>query len=514
MLRNVRILLVVSISVLFTFMVACGSNDSNNDPTDPVDPTGVEIQVDVSEVDVGGEVILTAIYTSTREDLPDCVWYVDDVPGGDAELGLIPQDNPTTYTAPGIVPAGGSVEISVITSDEFEFDDYTDITVNGPIGVELEFSAMECQVATTVEVTASIEWSGRDTEDFDWYVDDVLNGVPSTGTITQTNPAVYTAPSFPPPGGDVEIKAVLQSNADLEASDLVDVLFTIKYVDAVNGDDTGGGGSWDYPFRTISFALDEVEQGDTLLVAPGTYDEAHGETDEWYRLIEDITLRGSGRDEVLIYGHVDQYCVFSMYEGSTIENVTIGDAGILAGGELTDYGIYSSSTITIRNVTINDYFEDAAIWLYTDDNYSLVENCELVQTVVGEPYPTAIELTEDCHAIIRACTVTGWALGIWANTASDPLIEYCTFTNNGTAISLFSGSGDPAPETNPDLGGGHRASAGNNVIQDNEYHGIYCRNQTGTIYALFNTWNSDPPTTGEEEGTDFYSIYDTNWVWH
>jgi len=51
---------------------------------------------------------------------------------------------------------------------------------------------------------------------------------------------------------------------------------TTYYVDDDRPNDSGDGLSWETAKRTIQAAVDLAEQGDTVLVAPGTYDEGYG----------------------------------------------------------------------------------------------------------------------------------------------------------------------------------------------------------------------------------------------
>ncbi len=488
--------------------MGCGGD---KDPAEPAVPTGVTIQVDATEVNVSGQLTLQANYVGYDDELPDCVWTVDGVTGGNGELGHIPQDNPTTYTAPGAVPDGGEVLIGVQTSGDYEFEDEVSVSVIGPIGVNLEFEAIVCEVSTELEVTASLEWSGREAE-FDWYVNEELGGNSMNGTISQTNPAVYTAPSAVPDGGTVEIKAVYRGDEQFFETGSVEVQHTIKHVNAATGVDVNGGGTWDYPFRTITYALGETEEGDVVLVAPGTYDGDLGEGDV-FTIPMGVTLRGSGRDEVILYGGEDLYFTMDLWYESVVENITLGNAGVASGGELSSIGIFCGSTATIRNVKINDTFNYSAIRISGAGNSTLVEDCVIVNT--SHPGDNrGFELTSDCHATVRNCTITDWWQGIFVNTNSDPLIEGCTITNNNTGVTAYSGSGEPPPVTNPDLGGGARGSLGGNVIQNNAEYGLYVRNEEGTIYAMYNTWNSDPPTEGPPAPADFYRDYDTTIVWH
>lgn len=64
----------------------------------------------------------------------------------------------------------------------------------------------------TKKFKAVVKAKGGADKSVSWYVNDVLGGDSSVGTITQANPAVYTAPAAPPNPETVTIKAV--STAD------------------------------------------------------------------------------------------------------------------------------------------------------------------------------------------------------------------------------------------------------------------------------------------------------------
>ncbi len=500
----------ILLAVLVSF-IGCGGSDDGDITT----PSAIMIQLDAEEVNSGQTVEATASFIyllDGRSEEPDCLWYVNDELGGSTELGTITQENPAVYTAPLIAPVGDEVEIKAVTDDSNEWEDSATLGIISPNTVELEFSAQECEVSEQITITAELSWPGREDDHFDWYVNDELGGHSMTGTITQTNPAIYTAPSAVPAGGSVEIKAIYRGDEQIFDTGMVDVQFTIKYVNASTGVDVNGGGTWEYPFRTITYALGEANEGDVVLVAPGTYDGDLGEGDV-FTIPLGVTLRGSGRDEVILYGGEDMYFTMDLWYESTVENITLGNAGVASGGELSSIGIFCGTTATIRNVKINDTFRYSAIRIGGVGAYPLVEDCEIVNTShPGED--RGFELIDDSHAILRNCTVSGWWQGVFANTNSDPLIEGCTITDNNTGITAYSGSGEPPPVTNPDLGGGARGSLGGNVIQNNTSYGLSVRNEEGTIYAMYNTWNSNPPTEGPPEPADFYQDYETTIVWH
>jgi parallel beta-helix repeat protein len=92
---------------------------------------------------------------------------------------------------------------------------------------------------------------------------------------------------------------------------------------------------------SIQVAIDDAQQGDTVLVAPGTYEEN-------IQMMFEVTVQGSGAGETIIKGSGNGYAV-EVASNSTISGFTI------TGG---NYGIYNSSgspTITNNIITGNNY---------------------------------------------------------------------------------------------------------------------------------------------------------------
>ena len=375
-----------------------------------------------------------------------------------------------------------------------------------PNGIALAMDRSSVQVTRTLEVEAVNTYRGRTSHpDCDWYVDGVLGGNPATGTITQTNPATYTAPPVVPPGGSVEISAVSRADTTFVAEEEVDVLFTIKYVDGTNGSNTSGGGAWTNRLKTITFALDQVSPGDTIFVFPGNYGPDTGEGDR-YVIWSDVTVRGAHRDSCFISGGGDNYSMIFMNDGSGFESFTI------VNSLEEEIGILASGSGVIRDVATEDWFDHSAIRSEGDNardgDVLLIENCSL--TNMSDPHvDRGMELIKGTHCIVRGCTVSGWGYGIFINEDSDPLIEDCTITDNGFGVICFGGSG---MLTQPDLGGGARGGSGGNVIRDNVDVGL-SNGTEATIWALYNTWTNDPPTEGPPFPADFQNTGGGTIVW-
>lgn len=363
-----------------------------------------------------------------------------------------------------------------------------------PVGLALNIGSPRLQVArsTLIEAVYLYPILGRQEPECTWYVNGTEGGDPETvGTITQTNPAAYTAPPTPPPGGEVEISAVDRENASFTAADTISVVFTIRYVDAEDGNDVQGGGAWTQPLRTITFALAEIASGDTVLVLPGTYDPDHGETGG-YTVPAGAALAGTDRDSCMIYADGAQYATVTIEDGATVRNLTIGN------WSHDSNGILSRGGGLISDIAISEPFDFAAIRADGSDmgraNDVVIENCLLVN-LVSPGTERAMELVNGTHCEVRGCTMTGWQYGAYVNGTSDPLIEGCTITDNTYGVATASSGG---VHTLPDLGGGARGSSGGNTIQDNGFVGLL-NGTPATIYAIGNTWNSDPP----EEFSDY-----------
>ena len=96
-----------------------------------------------------------------------------------------------------------------------------------------------------------------------------------------------------------------------------------------------------------------------------------------------------------------------------------------------------------------------------------------------------------------------------ANRDSDPLLERNTITGNTYGV-VAAGSG--APLTGPDLGGGARGSDGSNIIRDNSLVGVQ-NVTTSAVWALDNTWTTDPPTEGPPPPADFVNTLGGTVIW-
>jgi hypothetical protein len=377
-----------------------------------------------------------------------------------------------------------------------------------PNGINIFLSASRVQVTRTIEVEAvhTYPYARQDAPPCDWYVDGVLGGSAMLGTITQSNPATYTAPPAVPQGGAVEISAVSRENSSHSAADTITVAFTVRYVDVENGSDTSSGGTWTNPLRTLTYALDAVADGDTLFVLPGSYDPDHGEAGDFF-IPGGVALIGASHESCLIWGSGSDFSVIRLGDGATLQDVTV------CNWDADGMAVLSTGSGWIRRVALRHPFEYCGIRAdggrERERNDVTIESCELANAD-GEPYQgTALELFYGTHCTVRDCAVNGWRFGLHVNRDSDPLVEGCSITDNQYGI-VAAGSG--APATGPDLGGGARGSSGANVISDNLDVGLQ-NVTTGTIWALDNTWTNDPPIEGPPIPADFVNVIGGTVIW-
>jgi hypothetical protein len=347
----------------------------------------------------------------------------------------------------------------------------------GPDAIEVQLSADAVQV--TRSVTATAVAAGRNgTLDVTWFVNGAVSGSDSTGSISQENPAVYTAPSAVPAGGRVTIEA--RAGSELSASDTLQIVFTVIHVDAEEGDDETGLGTWAAPLRTLTAALGVAEEGDTVYVRPGTYDPPHGESPP-FDVPAGVMLRGAHRDSCVLVGHGDHGIVVSLDVEAGIERFTIGNA------DQDVIGVNTSFPGSIRRIVVRGGFEYAALRVASGSE-AVVEDCYLENAdrpLTGR----GLELIWGSRATVRRCTLRGWSQGALVGGEADPLVEHSVFEGNVIGVDTIESDEDL---TEPDLGWGDRGSLGGNVIRGNLSCGVVNRTP-GTIVAINNTWNAVPP---------------------
>jgi hypothetical protein len=109
------------------------------------------------------------------------------------------------------------------------------------VSVEVSPHSATIEISQTISIEAEV--GGGSSSTLDWYVNDVHGGNSVVGTVTQTNPAIYTAPDSIPLPEVVLVKAVSQDDASKMDSCAVTIMFTMVHVSAAQGNDETGTGS-------------------------------------------------------------------------------------------------------------------------------------------------------------------------------------------------------------------------------------------------------------------------------
>ena len=476
-------LTLTALAMVLILLSACGSDSSN-----PQVPTGLNLDLSSEEIILGDAIQIEASVLYDR-DLPLCDWMVDGVVGGAAETGTISQDNPATYTAPVFDTGLETVEISAVWRSDTSITGESSVTLQVPILV-LSADQDSLQVGETLSFSAALE-ADRSLQDFDWYVNGILDGDVASGTITQYYPAIYTAPQAVPTGGGVEIEARWRDNPDFTSSDLVSIHFTVKHVNASTGVNVVGGGTVTAPFKTITYALEDdgTVEGDIVLVAPGVYNHELGE-DNSISTPSGITLRGVDRDQCFVDGNPAHDGAIFYMNGTTFENFTLRNPGYPDSD--MKYAIqFQSFGAIARNIKINDAFQSSAIYVTNTNRDPIMENCEFVCTQAPHE-EEGVRCNSNTKPTFIDCEISGWTRGI--SSPDSMLVQGCTITGNEIGVYISTGS------KSPDLGGGPWGSLGGNTIQLNDY-GI--KNYSDVdVYAQFNSWTTDPPTQGPDTPCD------------
>jgi len=216
--------------------------------------------------------------------------------------------------------------------------------------------------------------------------------------------------------------------------DAIANLFQILYVDAVNGDDNNDGLSPETAFATIQKGIDSTQNGDLVIVLPGTY-AGSGNRDINFKG-KAITVRGeNGPNNCIVdceaqgrgfYFHTGEN-VDSVLEGLTIMNGSIQDmgAGIFCVGASP-----SIRDCTIRNCSILG--TGAGGGISCDGGGPAIINCTIIDNTALEG--GGIYLL-NCSAMINSCTISRngnfYSLGGGLHFEdSSPIVTGCTITEN------------------------------------------------------------------------------------
>ncbi len=211
----------------------------------------------------------------------------------------------------------------------------------------------------------------------------------------------------------------------------------------------------DHP--TIQSAIDASEDGNLILVAPGTYVE------NIYFLGKAITLQSESGADVTAISAGDEYSVVVFDSGETEETVLSGFT-IRDGYGFESYGggiscwSYSSPTIKDCVITNNVIGMACGGGIYCDYSSPVITNCTISENIAENGYGGGIFC--DCYSspTITNCTISGnWAGfyggeggyggGVYCGSDS-PTITNCTISGNS---AFFAGGGFYCNNSDPTI---------------------------------------------------------------
>jgi len=378
-----------------------------------------------------------------------------------------------------------------------ESDSPSEPSGSAGVSVSLYTNSLELGITETYQFSASV--SGGQANSVTWYVDSLMGGSSELGTITQSNPAVYTAPEAVPLPAEVRVMAVSDDDTTSCDSCAVTVTFNTVYVNSSAGDDYTGVGGKNKPFKSITKGLSVSGPGMKVLAASGIYDHSIGE-------VFPIAVP----DSVVLEGEEWESCIIRM-DAETVERVNAilincRDCGFRkftleepdAGEPVWNIAVYFSGASSARADSIR-CLERAnySVLRVSYDAGSIVENCYFVVSD-GNYYDRGMEIVfnnEGNGTILRGNRISGFSSGIYFNSFQNTMVENCNLSGNSVGASLCCME-DYDHQPNPDFGGGARGSTGGNDFS-NTANGIY--NATANmIYAMYNIWENSPPVEGQD----------------
>jgi hypothetical protein len=179
------------------------TTSSTNSCTDPTTSITVTITPATNSLNV---LTTTQFFANVSGGTNSIVtWQVNSITGGNDTVGRI--DSNGLYRAPGTVPSPAIVNVGAVSFEDQKLSATSATTILPPPTVTISptCTATPCTVtsgaANTLAFTATV--TGATTTNADWFVNGVLGGNSTFGTISATG--VYTAPNTPPIGSTVTV---------------------------------------------------------------------------------------------------------------------------------------------------------------------------------------------------------------------------------------------------------------------------------------------------------------------
>jgi hypothetical protein len=252
-------------------------------------------------------------------------------------------------------------------------------------------------------------------------------------------------------------------------------------VDGATGSDTAAGTCL-APFKTITHALSVATTGQSIHVAPGAYDAAHGETlpiaiPAGVALLGDEAHLGAGATPTTITGHATVRT--PSYYNTTL---TLGAGATIAGFHVINDDPLPADV-------------SAELWLYGENDGTVRAN-----TLTGGSYGLIFDNATTGTVVTGNTITTHFYVGLLFSAGGvGAKVEGNTLTGNLHGVEYDSAGGD--------LGGGATGSAGNNTIACNTEFDVWTNTPAITITAKNNRWDHVPPTSSATTPatTDIYN---------
>ncbi|MBN1948070.1 MAG: hypothetical protein JW797_20545 [Bradymonadales bacterium] len=198
------------------------------------------------------------------------------------------------------------------------------------------------------------------------------------------------------PGSEGETPGCIESVAGQSLSWMRGHVWTV---------DSSGRGD----FTDIQTAVDAASDGDTILVAPGTYDGAV--------ITKRLELVGDGAGVYITEGYLDNgfYLMGHGADGSVIRNFSFDGIPFPVFGEEVD-------DVTVTRLRINDFIE--GIGVYGGNRWKIIDNLLTASAQVSEDWQ-----------------MNGITLAVWEGAANDNVVAFNTIRYTGqTPTGYFYGN--------------------------------------------------------------------------
>jgi hypothetical protein len=321
------------------------SASSYSSCTDPV----TKITVIISPVTVSLNVVTsTQIFAYVSGGTNSVItWQVNSIDGGNETFGTI--DSHGVYYAPATVPSPATVNVTAVSYEEPKLSATMTVTILPAPTVTISPTSwtMTAGAANTKTFTATVTGAttstGLASTDVDWYVNAVLGGNETSGTINSNG--VYTAPLTPPIGSTVTVTAAVRvfpratASATVTISGYATSSFQGRFAFSLAGRNASGAF-----FRAGSFSADGAGN-----LSGGLEDihDASGVTTSPISFVGTYTLTDDGRGTMQFSdGRTPDSFRFVVVNNHQLQIIGFDDTGTATGqADLQDIAAFGISSL-------------------------------------------------------------------------------------------------------------------------------------------------------------------------